>query len=72
LRIRGTLIGGSVTNLIEKRRVVLDKWFQGANFESKVQRIINGPSLGINQNTTLWTTLPGADEVARVLGVEKR
>lgn len=72
LRIRGTLIGGSVTNLIEKRRVVLNDWFVWANFEAKVQHIIDGPSLGINQNTTLWTTLPGADEVARVLGVEKR
>jgi hypothetical protein len=72
LKIRGTLIGGWVDKLIDNRRVVLNDWFEGATFEYKVQHILDGASLLINPNVTLWTTLPGADEVASVLGVEKK
>lgn len=72
LKIRGALIGWWVDKLIENRRVVLNDWFEGATFEYKIQHILDGASLLINPNVTLWSTLPGADEVAQILGVEKR
>lgn len=50
----------------------MNDWFEGATFEYKIQHILDGASLLINPNVTLWSTLPGADEVAQILGVEKR
>lgn len=72
LRIRWTLIGKWVDSLIEARRVVLNDWFQWASADSKTQHILDGASLMINPNATLWNTLPWADEVATILWVEKK
>lgn len=72
LKLRGTLIGNGVENLIDKRRVVLNDWFEGASFEYKIQHILDGASLLINPNSGLWDALPGADEIANVLWVSKQ
>lgn len=72
LRIRGTLIGEWVDNLINKRRTVFTDWFEWATFEYKIQHVLDGASLLINPNTALWDALPGADELASVLWVTKQ
>ena len=71
LKVNGTLIWSNIDYIINKRRTVLDGWFESALPAKKTQHIIDGSSLNITPNINLWTSLPGADEVAQTLWVKK-
>ena len=71
LKVNGTMVWANIDYIINKRRTVLDGWFEAGSMAKKTQHIIDWSSLSITPNVNLWNTLPGADEVAQTLWVKK-